>query len=507
MKFWFVVFCFVVTGLAHRPAHAVVELPQDHSAPLNLAPHLEVLEDTSRELTISDVQKHTKFVKNGDTHPVPGYTTSAWWVRFALKNSTSHALKRYIEYADSGEGIPSITFFVPRENAGYEALEAGGRLKQSERLHNHRHNIAPITIPPHSTTTFYVRALGDSVKIPLYLHSQDSLFHFNYKELSWIGFVYGFLLILASSNFAIFLASRDPSYLYYVGFVAGLALSLGGFDGITGQYLFSNSRYFFMRSVNISSSFSIGFLLLFTTSFLQLKAHTPKMARIAITAAIFAFSVSLLNTVWKQNMLVNLTVTCCSLLCIAAAAWAAFRRVPLAPIFLIPISVFLGAVITTTFKQVGLLPSVFLTEEALRLGALTSALLWALALAYRVRHTLQQQHTVQMQALELEIVAKKNNVEGFQKLSQIVTDISDKLNSPLLVIIHVFERIRERAQPLAKLDSSSLPNNLLQFMNSWHHHSPKVFEAIQSLKVLSQELSERREEPASRIPTEETISQ
>jgi hypothetical protein len=88
-----------------------------------------------------------------------------------------------------------------------------------------------------------------------------------------------------------------------------------------------------------------------------------------------------------------------------------------------------------------------------------------------------------------------------------VTDISDKLNSPLLVIIHVFERIRERAQPLAKLDSSSLPNNLLQFMNSWHHHSPKVFEAIQSLKVLSQELSERREEPASRIPTEETISQ
>jgi hypothetical protein len=501
-------FLFLVSVVPF-PAHAEITLSPNDSATMSLSPHLGVLEDSSRLLTFEDVLKKNSFLPQGNEPPVPGYTSSAWWVRFSLHNPTTNTIERYMEFADSGEGIPSITTFV--QNAATGAMwryEMGGNIPQSQKTWDHRHGVLPLSVPPQSTLHIFIRSEGDSIKIPLLLHTSGSFYSSTYAPMIWIGIVYGFLLVIFVWNMTIFFAAKDKSYLYYAFFVAGQALTLSSFDGLSGQYLFPNSRYLFTHSVNVASSYAIGFLLLFMHEFLNLKNQKSTLWRLGRHAAFFAIAVGTLNLFWKTNALVNLTVSVAALLCIALSVRAAYLNIPFSHIFLFPIAAFLGTVLVTTLKQAGVLASSFFTEESLRFGAMISTLFWTLALAYRFRKIMYAQHDLQKNALEVEISTQKSRVDALQSLNNVVVDMSDKLNSPLLVVLRVFERLRERALHIedAVNNSNTVPDekNVAVFFNAWKHHSQNISIAIKQLTTLSQELSERREESIQREALEKS---
>ncbi len=504
-------FVLLVFALTPLQAHANVSLSSKDTATISLAPHLEILEDSSRRLNFEDVQRQNSFRRNGSEHPIPGYTTSAWWVRFSLQNPTTITLERFIEYADSGEGIPTISAFVQNSlDKTVSRFEMGGNLRHSEKTWDHRNGVLPLSIPPQSTSTIFIRAEGDSIKIPLLLHTPSSFYASISLPMMWMGIVYGFLLVILIWNLTIFVSTKDRGYFYYAIFVAGLALVLASFDGLSGQYLFPNSRYLFTHSVNVASSLAIGFLLLFTHEFLNLKNHKSPIWNSARYTALWAFAVASLSLFWKHNALVNITVSFGALLCLFLAVRASVLRLDFSVVFPIPIAAFLLTVIVTALKQAGVLPSSFFTEEALRFGAMISALFWTLALAYRFRKNMYLQHASQKSALELDIAKQKTHVDGLQALNTLVVDISDKLNSPLLVVQRVFERLQEQSLDIENTEQhaeqTESNKNASSFFNQLKQSSFKISESIKRLAELSQELSERREESVQREARKGTTS-
>jgi hypothetical protein len=64
----------------------------DEQGKYPLGPHLEILEDPDGQLTIEQVaspEYNAQFVSSCEKTPNPGYTDSAYWVRFRAKNKSA----------------------------------------------------------------------------------------------------------------------------------------------------------------------------------------------------------------------------------------------------------------------------------------------------------------------------------------------------------------------------------------------------------------------------------
>ncbi len=496
---WLTIFAaLLVILVSAKESRANFTLSSHDTEKIELAPFLQILEDPTRSLTLEQVRNSNQFQSNGNNEPVPGYTTSAWWVRFELTNPSSEAYERYIEFADSGEGIPHIDFFLPNQHGETDVIHSGGAVPQTEKMWNHRFNIIPFSIPPQTTSTFYIRAEGDSVKIPIHLYTQNSFLKSMSQDNLWLGANYGFLVVLLASNLFVFFATGERSYLYYVAFLLGIVFSLGGFDGFVGQYFFPNHRYFHTRVVNIAATCAVGALHLFTSEFLQLRKHKPNLHKLALFCACVAFCVAIMNAIYKHNQITNLTVTVDALVCIAIGIASVFQRIPLAWIYTTAFPIFTIGVLITALKQASILPINFFTEEALRIATLSNALFLALALVYRFRYLQKEQERNELRILELDHHLEQNKSATLNKLAIAVIDISDKLNSPLLVIVHVVDRIRERFQHINPdtlvYTQQATDQHLTEFVGTWTKQIPEIENALDDLKSLSKELAEHREQ-------------
>ena len=79
-----------LSGNTFEPADIVVLTDEQGQYPLGL--HLEILEDESAALTIDDVtspELDPKFVPSQDAAPNFGFSDSAFWVRFTVRNDTA----------------------------------------------------------------------------------------------------------------------------------------------------------------------------------------------------------------------------------------------------------------------------------------------------------------------------------------------------------------------------------------------------------------------------------
>jgi hypothetical protein len=508
--------CLFITISSLAVAHPALDIVKTESA--DLTPFLEILEDASGTLTKDEVEKNPNFTPAGNFAPIIGYTSSVWWARFSLTNSSDKTLGRVIELLDSGEGMPHVHFYIERthikSNSEPEtirtSLEQGGAHTFSERAISHRFIAFPLEMPPHSTATILTQIRGDAVKIPFHIHSNLAFTQENFQNLLFMGIIYGILIIMVLYNLTIFTAIQDRNYLYYSAFVFFVIISSMGFDGFSAQYLFPNTPLLNLHTVNVSSSFASAFLLLFTLRFLDTSKFFPGTFSVIRWLPHIAAANGVVNAFVKFNACTNLVVTTTLLASLGVGIASLRENSAKAKLFLFPFSFFIAGAVITALKQFALTPTNLFTDNALRLGSAANATLWSLALASRLRLLYTEKFAFEKALLEGQKRESEAKVKVLRTRLQISAQISDKLNSPLQVIVLILDKIqkidRDIHDIIAKKQCKS--PDPCQFHLELTKQLAHIHAASNSLKDLSHMLAEIREQDgnieATSVLTEDT---
>ena len=208
----------------------------DQATPLG--PYVEILEDTTRKLTLQDVadpQMAGRFRPANRTWLSLGLTDSAWWLKFRISQDPGLHLDPGEEWVlDLGWAQPSSAhFFLPMPGGGWNEqflCDPGERHGES--------------LARQDATFILPRWLGDPVTCYLRVESRSALFlpaeilpergfaEKVQRRALGLGLYYGVMLAMLCLNLLFYVSLRDKShawYLLYVFFLAAYFLAYNGY--------------------------------------------------------------------------------------------------------------------------------------------------------------------------------------------------------------------------------------------------------------------------------------
>ena len=202
------------------------------------------------------------------------------------------------------------------------------------------------------------------------------------------GIFYGILFIMLLYNLAIYVASKDVNYLFYVIAIIGHLLFMSAKNGHSYQYVFGENPYLGNLFLEIGIAIWIIGDVLFTKSFIESKKYTPKIDKVlslllvvGVLMFIFPFIVEY-RTVMKVGSLVTL-FTIIILLTSGIIVW--IRGNTSARFFVFAWAGYAIGIITYILNTNGLIPDNNFTFYAAEVGSVLEIILLSLALVDKFR--------------------------------------------------------------------------------------------------------------------------
>ena len=366
---------------------AVALQVDDGHARLILGPHYQLLEDPGGDLDLSAVMSSDEFqALNLGTDPNLGYTASVWWIKVPLF-SVQGGL-RLLELP-----FPTLddirVYLVERDNGQVrEHFSAGDLRPFAERPYPHHNFVFPLNLPAGTPLDLYLRVQTRGSATLGSLLWQPAAFHVaNANSLLLFGLYFGILLALFAYNGLVYLSLRDPAYRWYVLFVCAMGIGQGAWTGLFFAHLWPNWPAWGNLAAVVGFNLTGLFGALFARAFLDTPRYAPATDRLLlISAALFA--VLALGAPWWPQQFYTKATSLAGLLFPPIAVFAgfqAFRRGRVsARFFLFAWTILLVGTALLGARNLGLVPSNFLTRYAMQIGSALEMLLLSFALAERI---------------------------------------------------------------------------------------------------------------------------
>jgi len=232
-----------------------------------LLSHTEIYKDYNQSDTILTIQNKAfkpykeKILGCGYS---PKYNV---WIRFTLTNTTSHSIKKIIEYANPLTSY--IEFF--EEN---KLVKKDGLLNVSKDRKS-LNPIFKITLEPHQSKEFYIKVYSKITTLIIKLNVW-SIEKFNQKELQnklVLAIFFGAMGIIVFYNIITSIITKGSDYLYFILFFMSVSFHHFMYKGIATLFFSSET----MERLIYCSSCIVGiptiFLILFTQQILKLENY------------------------------------------------------------------------------------------------------------------------------------------------------------------------------------------------------------------------------------------
>ncbi len=384
MAFWAPPFAQASPPTPPRPV-----ILTDNQAQYPLGKHLDILVDPTGELTIEDVaspEYAAQFVPSQVSAPNYGYTNRIVWVRLNLVNETRQANQWLLE--DGFANTQFVDLYTPLPEGGFALKQAGVLRPAATRDVSHPHTVFNLLIPPHSQQTYYLRFQnGASMTLPLTLWEQNAFLNHSLSEQIWMGIFYGILIGLLFYNLFLLFSLRELNYLYLVIVLAFFILEELSYDGFAFYLLPSSLGFFKIYLQPLAFSLLLASMVLFSDSFLEVKAQLPKLHRINQIILAAWCALILLIPFSSYHLMAQLAVpwSLVSLAGILIAGFTSWKRgFRPARFFMLAWFGLLVGSIWVLLVRLGWVPSTSFNENVYRLGYLWMAVFWSIALADRI---------------------------------------------------------------------------------------------------------------------------
>ena len=435
--------------------------------------HLEILEDKERRLTLADIESGTNLPwKKSDTDS-PGYgvaLSSAFWVRFRVQDRRTAPEKWLL----------STTHTIMEELAIYHRdrdgklfrVNTGGRHRLKERPVPDRTFILPLPAKTEGGNYIYVRLNAGIgvVSMPFRIMTEKTRQAIVYNEQIRYGLFFGFLIIMVVYNFLLFLLLRSMSYLLYVLYIATMIIYQADVLGFTQEYLWIDSPQWNYKLTYLFVFSWLFFGIAFFRRFLETARNTPRLDAGLKLGMAFAV-VGGLSVFFNPLLVAKLFLyagTAISLYSILVAVVCAFQGYRPARFLLAGWLALVGGIVVFNLRNAGLLPDVFLTVEAMRIGTALEVMLFSIALGDRYNLMRQEKEAAEREKLEsrmrmLEAAARFVprqflNFLGRNSLEEVRLGDSVKKNMAIL-----FSDIRD----FTSLSEGMTPEDNFKFMNAY----------------------------------------
>ncbi|HET9482941.1 MAG TPA: diguanylate cyclase, partial [Xanthomonadales bacterium] len=356
--------------------------------PTDLAPHLELLEDPARTLGIDEVRgaAAARFDRNDGKVRSLGFSRSAWWVRFTVRNPGAEPLRLVLR--QDYPLIDHLDVWSITPDGSTRHVATGDLLPFDQRPIRHNEFLVPLDIAARSEQVVHVRFdTAGSLNIGLRLYAPDDLVaDVAQQQLAW-GAFYGSILLLALGNLLLFALVRDAAFLYYSIYLVTYGSYMAAYNGLTFQYLWPGEPQLASLSQLVLLPLALAFLLQFSRTILALADVWPRADRVALALMGLTLAcIPLAPFVEYRTLILPLAIlTLVIIVFLIVAAIASVRTGRIASRFYLSgLSIFLLGVFAYMLKTFGLLPHNALTQHGYQVGSLLEFLLLYVALGARV---------------------------------------------------------------------------------------------------------------------------
>jgi len=244
-----------------------------------ISQYVQVLEDPGRQLDFSAVRTRTTGWQPGPRDAlVFGYSNSAWWARWSLRNVAQQPQSLIIDLGNPRQDY--VEWFVLREGGRQlEHSRGGDRHPFRERAVITRNFVLPLSLATDEHLEIYVRLQsydGLFEAMPLALYQRTAFLAADDRENLLFGLYHGELLALALYNLLLFVAVRERVFGVYVLYLSSFLLWSFTFRGYSFQYFWPNSPAFNNDILTVGAALCFAFIGLFGVVYLRMRESVPR---------------------------------------------------------------------------------------------------------------------------------------------------------------------------------------------------------------------------------------
>ncbi len=407
-------------------------LIEDTVKKLSLSQKIEILEDKNASIKFKDLmgdKEAAPFESSAAEIPNYGFTKSAYWIKFTLKNNST--LPRELLLETGFPLLDLINFYntdLINNKIQWQHTQTGRLIPFKERKLNNRNFVFRLNFTPHEEKRCLMRIKTDDGMIfPLTIWEKASFLAKSHLELLFFGIYYGIIIVMFFYNLFLFLSTRDRSYFYYILYIGSFGMFQAAMNGVAYQYLWPGHSWWAIHANPFFIALSVFFGLVFSINFLDTSFNAPFLHKILKSLAVLSLMLIPGALILDYSFTIisgQILPLLCIFTVIPAAIVSRLRGYRPARFYLIAWSMFLFGVVLSTLRVMGILPHNVITEHGLQIGSGIEAILLALALADRIKIMEKEKNEAQAKMIE----ARTREIANLKKIQKEIEEANRRIS-------------------------------------------------------------------------------
>lgn len=340
--------------------------------------------------------------------PIQGLTPSLpitknpYWLNFTLRNPQTQPSQVYLYLDYALLKHIEVYQYNPQTDALINIASSGVDQDYYQRSFIHRTFVFPLNISANTQAQVFVKVKSEGFfLLPLSLYNQQGFIEKEQQFNLAFGVALGILAVIIALSIFVAVTYRQMSFVYYACYSVGFFIFYSALKGFALEHLWPEQAYLSQPLSFFALIMSLGFINLFTISFLGLKnrAYWLYLSLFTVVCGCFIFSFISLLLPHYYRILLAIAVFMVSCVLMLLAGFISVNKTMASKGYLVCFGLMNGAACLFVFSRFGWVEHSFITEYSLIGSQLLAFFVLFTVLTERIKQARRETLSAQLDAM------------------------------------------------------------------------------------------------------------